>query len=244
MSTGIECLITDSQSNARKLARTLDDINRQRKEIEGTMQSEAFALAKQAMPKRKVTGLCLFDSSWHQGIVGLVASRLKERLNCPVMVFAKGDNDELKGSARSVTGLHIRDLLCDLDSRHPGILLKFGGHAMAAGASIHSNSFAEFKSAFESLSEERQEQLAEADILYTDGSVDAELDDLRLIHDIKFAAPWGQGFPEPLFDDVFTVVDQRLVGDIHLKLRLRKEGAGHQTIDGICFRFLTSPTRR
>ena len=112
---------------------------------------------------------------------------------------------------------------------------------MAAGASIHSDSFAEFKSAFESLSEERQEQLSEADILYTDGSVNAELDDLKLIHDIKFAAPWGQGFPEPLFDDVFTVVDQRLVGDIHLKLRLRKEGAGHQTIDGICFRFLTSP---
>ncbi|MFT5112701.1 MAG: single-stranded-DNA-specific exonuclease [Parasphingorhabdus sp.] len=240
MSTGIECLLADDADTAGKLANQLDDINRQRKEIETEMQEEAMQQVRQLLPKGDVLGLCIYDNSWHQGIVGLVASRLKERINCPVIVFAPGEGQELKGSARSIPGLHIRDLLCEIDGQQPDLIQKFGGHAMAAGLSIDAKNFSKFKQLFDESLISRSDLITSANVVLTDGSMTADLDDLKLIRDIKTAAPWGQGFAEPLFDDTFKVLGQRLVGDIHLKLKLRKEDSSHGSIDAIFFRYLES----
>ncbi len=243
MSIGIECLLASDPANARRLAKRLDSINRERKEMEKRMQQQAIAsLNKQnELSGDDDYGNCVFREDWHPGIVGLLASRLKERTGYPSFAFAMGEAGELKGSARSVPGIHIRDLLCEIDRLNPGLILRFGGHAMAAGLSISMDRFEDFSSAlFERLGLVKEE-IESANQILSDGALgEGELDDLDFIHQLRTLAPWGQGFPEAVFDNVFTVLQQKLVGEIHLKLVLRPEGST-RNVEAIRFRFLETP---
>ena len=228
MSLGIECLLSDEPTRAQELAVKLDELNHQRRSIETRMQAEAlqvlermgFDAADPALP----FGLCLFNSAWHQGVVGLVASRIKERVHRPVIVFARADDGLLKGSARSVKGVHIRDALEAVDTRHPGLMAKFGGHAMAAGLSLAESHFQRFAEAFDA--EVRRWLKADdlAGVLYTDGELQPEYLSLECAELLRNAGPWGQAFPEPCFDGVFHVLERRVVGNDHLKLTLAAAG--------------------
>lgn len=237
MSLGIECLLTDDESRALELAKQLNDLNEERKHIEQDMQKQALeVLASNKFDNVDAHrfGIALYDEDWHQGVIGIVAARLKEKFNRPVIVFAKSNETELKGSARSIPGLHIRDAIDLLATRHPDLINTFGGHAMAAGMSIPKENFESFAVAFNQVIEElvTPEQL-EA-ILLSDG----ELKESELCLDIAEllfkAGPWGQGFPEPVFDGLFKVNDHRIVGKHHLKLNLTPVG-GRQKIDAIAF---------
>ncbi|MCI0401318.1 MAG: single-stranded-DNA-specific exonuclease RecJ [Gammaproteobacteria bacterium] len=228
MSLGIECLLADDETSAMRMAQQLDALNQERREIEGQMHDQALAsLAKLDLdePDGLPFGMCLFDESWHQGVIGILASRIKDRLNRPVIAFALDGADELKGSARSVRELHIRDVLDAVATRHPGLILRFGGHAMAAGLSLKRNFFDDFKTAFDE--EVRQHLNAEAlqGVIYSDGELEPNMINLELVERIRNAGPWGQGFPEPVFDGEFEIVDRRMVGGRHLKLRLSADGA-------------------
>lgn len=235
MSIGIECLLTDDENRATELAMQLDTLNRERRSIEQDMKLEAqnqLALGDIANDQQAV-GVCLFREDWHQGVVGIVASRIKDQLHRPVIAFARSGDNELKGSARSIKGLHIRDALDAIAARHPGLVAKFGGHAMAAGLTLKEADFERFAAAFNAearrwLSDEDLEQ-----VILSDGNIDEEIT-LALAHEIMSAAPWGQGFAEPLFDGEFEVLAQRIVGGHHLKLVLRhRDGAA--TLDAIAF---------
>jgi len=176
----------------------------------------------------------LFDPSWHQGVIGVLAGRLKERYHRPVIVFAKASDTELKGSARSITGVNIRDVLAAVDKSHPGLMTKFGGHAMAAGMSLHPDALPAFKTAFCAEMEALMEGVADTQTLLTDGAlVDEDLTQTlaKLLHE---GGPWGQQFPEPMFDNTFEILDQRLVGQHHLKLTLSLYPKG-EPIDAIMF---------
>lgn len=238
MSLGINCLITEDERLAAELAAQMDDLNRDRKSIEGTMQREALASleALSLEPAAMPFGLCLYDGQWHQGVVGILASRVKDRYHRPVIAFADDvPGVSIKGSARSIPGFHIRDALDAVASKHPQLLSKFGGHAMAAGMSLQLEHFAAFSSAFDS---EVSRQLVAADLqaqLLTDGELSATEFSLELAHTLRLAAPWGQHFPEPLFDGVFRLVQQRLVGGNHLKMVLAIDDSGQQLIDAIAF---------
>ena len=230
MALGIECLITDDPARAQEIARQLDALNRQRREIEAGMQDSALA----ALENIEVTdsySLSIYDTDWHQGVIGILASRLKEKFHRPVIAFAPGNPGELKGSGRSIPGLHLRDALDLVSKRHPDLLQKFGGHAMAAGVTIGEPDFARFKSAFE---EAAASLLTAADlerIIETDGALeraDMTLDLAQMLEN----EVWGQGFPHPGFSDTFTVTEQRIVGEKHLKLKLAKEG---QVFDAMLF---------
>lgn len=224
MSLGIECLLADDDATAEEMARRLDALNHERRTIESDMQSQASnavdALRLTAdLPK----GLCLFDERWHQGIIGLVAARVKERVHRPVIAFAPAGEHELKGSARSIPGLHIRDALDALAARHPDLLYKFGGHAMAAGLSLERAKYDEFCQAFE---QEVDLQLADEDLadrIMSDGELMAEELTLELAGLVRAGGPWGQGFPEPLFDGKFDILERRVVGDKHLKMTVRAD---------------------
>lgn len=235
MSLGIACLLTDDEAQARKLAIDLDRLNHERRNIQQQMQQQAQLILEECVIEDETPkGICLYDENWHQGIVGLVASKIKEKLHRPVIVFAPGDNDEIKGSARSIPGLHIRDALDRVATRHPDLLQKFGGHAMAAGLVIKLENYSAFKDAFEL---EVDEILDDDDLqlrIWSDGDLGEE--DLRLefAQLLKTSGPWGQGFPEPVFDDCFTVKDMRIVGETHIKLRLQKM-QGKSVIDAIAF---------
>lgn len=227
MSLGIECLLTDDDTAAHTMAQQLDTLNRERRAIESDMQQQALAAVRElhldeaGLPR----GLCLVDESWHQGVIGLVASRIKERVHRPVIAFAPANDRELKGSARSVPGLHIRDALDNIAAREPALLAKFGGHAMAAGLTLARANFDAFARAFD---EEVGRWLSEDDLrgrIYTDGELAAGEFSLELAEALRGAGPWGQGFPEPLFDGCFDVLDRRIVGEKHLKLTLRCAGA-------------------
>lgn len=232
MALGIECLITDDESQALHLAQELDRLNRERREIEGDMQEQAAALLEQ-MPATAVEapGLALFDASWHQGVIGILAARLKDRLHRPIFAFAPGENGEIKGSGRSIPGLHLRDVLDLIHKRAPGLLLRFGGHAAAAGATLAAGRFPEFRDLFAEIA---REQLSPADLtrtLETDGILEEgyySLDTARLLE----RQVWGQGFPAPCFADTFVIEQQRLLKDKHLKLRLRK---GRTQLEAIAF---------
>ena len=241
MSLGIECLLTDDPAEARRLAMKLDGINRERKALEKDMQQQAVAALVDADPGGDGDGICLFHPDWHEGVVGLLASRLKDRHAVPAAVFARGEGGILKGSARSVSGVHVRDLLCEVDSANPGLLIRYGGHAMAAGMTIEESGFEQFREAFLACLERHRETIELANRVLSDGPLGDELDDLLFIRQLKNLAPWGQGFPEPVFDNVFRVVEQRLVGEIHLKLVLTPEHHVDQRVDAICFRFLPHP---
>lgn len=235
MSLGIECLLAEDPVRAREIARQLDQMNLERRGIEQDMQTQALKALNElhnelrgALPR----GLVLFDAAWHQGVIGILASRIKEHYHRPVIVFAPGMGTEIKGSARSINGLHVRDALALLDSRHPGLIKKFGGHAMAAGLTIERDQLALFTTLFDEVvtAQITEDQLRHC--LISDGELpesDLTLDVAAMLRD---AGPWGQAFPEPLFDGVFRIVEQRLVGDKHLKMRLMKENT---LLDAIAF---------
>ncbi|MFD3301745.1 single-stranded-DNA-specific exonuclease RecJ [Aquipseudomonas alcaligenes] len=234
MSLGIECLLCEDEALARDMAQQLDELNKDRKAIEQGMQREALAQLKDLPVESLPFGLCLFEPDWHQGVIGILASRLKERYHRPAIAFADAGDGLLKGSARSVPGLHIRDALDAVAARHPGLISKFGGHAMAAGLSLPQEHFGAFAAAFDA---EVRRQLSEDDLtgrLLSDGQLGAEEFHLELAKALRHAGPWGQHFPEPLFHGVFQIVTQRVVGEKHLKLVLKTE-CGSLTLDGIAF---------
>jgi len=242
MAAGVECLITDSTTVAEAIATELNNLNIQRKQIEQGMLTEALAdmeaLVRTLNNDQLQAGLCLYNSDWHQGVIGLLASRIKDRFHRPVVAFADASDDagsqEIKGSARSIRGLHIRDVLDAIASRHPGLIQKFGGHAMAAGLSISKGKFETFKKAFEHevaslLSDDELEEVVE-----TDGSIEPDHMSLETAQVIESAGPWGQHFPEPVFDNRFEIIDWKIVGDKHLKMQLRYDQGG-KTVDAIAF---------
>jgi len=228
MSYGIQCLLGDDHGQALMMARRLDAFNRERRAIEADMQAQAMAsLGRLQLADRDLpVGLCLYDEGWHQGVIGILAARVKEQTHRPVIVFAPDRDDRLKGSARSVPGLHMRDVLDTVAIRHPGVISKFGGHAMAAGLSLPLNRFETFCEAFDA---EVRRRLAPDDLcgrLYSDGELSAAEISLEVAEQLRDAGPWGTGFPEPLFDGVFDVVSYQPLQDKHGKLILRLPGGG------------------
>jgi single-stranded-DNA-specific exonuclease len=212
----------------------LDQLNRERKTIESEMRDQAIEqLNKLNLSKNLPIGLCIFDETWHQGVIGILASRVKEIHHRPVIAFAVANSDEIKGSARSVNGVHIRDVLDAIASKHPGLVKKFGGHAMAAGLTLARAQFQEFADAFD---REVRQHLNESDLrgqILSDGALTPTELNLRTAELLRDAGPWGQGFPEPIFDGIFTVVQQRLLKEKHLKLTLCLDELN--TLDAIAF---------
>jgi len=236
MSVGIECLMSESIDRARELAGQLDALNRERREIEADMKTEAINtveqlhLAESGLP----IGLCLYDQGWHQGVIGILASRVKEQFHRPVIAFAPAGEGEIKGSARSIPGLHIRDTLDSIAARQPQLLQKFGGHAMAAGLSLEAKNLPAFKEAFLYELEKSLDQDALTGVIESDGQLTDDDFSLELSEQLRQAGPWGQGFAEPLFDGRFTVLNARIVGDNHLKLSVRPENS-ERSVDAIAF---------
>ncbi|GFM82153.1 single-stranded-DNA-specific exonuclease RecJ [Pseudomonas cichorii] len=234
ISVGIECLLCDDPVLAREMAVQLDEMNQDRKSIEQGMQREALALLENLSVDSMPFGLCLFKPDWHQGVIGILASRLKERYHRPTIAFASAGEGVLKGSARSVPGFHIRDALDAVAARHPQLISKFGGHAMAAGLSLPEANFPMFAEAFDL---EVRRQLNEEDLtgrLLSDGSLTVEEFNLGLARELRNAGPWGQHFPEPLFHGVFRLVNNYIVGKKHLKMVLETE-CGSIKLDAISF---------
>ncbi len=237
MRLGVECLITDDASRALQIAQELDTLNRQRREIESGMQEQALELLATLDANDAAPGIALFDASWHEGVVGILASRIKDKLHRPVFAFAPGEGGIVKGSGRSIPGLHLRDALDLVAKRAPGLLIRFGGHAMAAGATVNAENFEKFKSLF---AEVAGELIAPADLtrtLETDGNLESGYFSLEIARLLENEI-WGQGFPAPLFMDDFDVEQQRVLKEKHLKLRLRK---GNTRIDAIQFNFASQP---
>ncbi|QEI12144.1 single-stranded-DNA-specific exonuclease RecJ [Cellvibrio japonicus] len=238
MSLGIQCLLCDSLPLAREMAAQLDELNRDRKAIETGMQQEAMGMLQKVLNADENAlpwGLCLFDETWHQGVIGILASRIKDRYHRPTIVFADAGDGLIKGSARSIPGLHIRDALDAVAARRPDLLQKFGGHAMAAGMSLQREHFEAFAKAFD---EEVHRQLRAEDlqaVVVTDGELSASDFSLPLAAQLRNAGPWGQHFPEPVFDGEFYVLQQKLVGDKHLKMTLALDSRGQQLVDAIAF---------
>ncbi|MES2877192.1 MAG: single-stranded-DNA-specific exonuclease RecJ [Pseudomonadota bacterium] len=237
MTLGIECLLTDDPARADELAKMLDGINRERREIEGTMREQAFEIAESLfdVDDEPPPAICVFDPDFHEGVVGIVASRIKDKLHRPTFVFASsaapGKEHELKGSGRSIPGFHLRDALDLVAKRYPGVLLRFGGHAMAAGCTIAEENFDTFE---QGLNEVAQEWLDAATLtrrLDTDGPLKPEYRRIELV-DVLHKEVWGQGFAPPTFSEELEVVSQRLVGEKHLALKLKHQG---QPVDGIWF---------
>lgn len=222
MALGIECLLCDDPVRALDLANQLDTLNRERRAIEAEMHNQALAALEQITVQDN-TSLSLFDPEWHQGVIGILASRLKEKFHRPVIAFAQGNHGELKGSGRSIPGLHLRDALDLVAKRHPELIRKFGGHAMAAGLTIAEKDFSRFETAFEDACRQLLTPALLTRIVETDGSLEAPDMSLELARLLR-AEVWGQAFPEPAFQGEFQVEQQRVVGEKHLKLRLRQAG--------------------
>ncbi len=237
MSLGIQCLLTDDATLAKNIAIQLDELNSDRREIEGQMKLEALAL----LAEMKVldehhlpSGVCLYDANWHQGVIGILASRIKDRLHRPIIAFAPAGKDLIKGSARSIPGVHIRDVLSDIATAHPKMLSKFGGHAMAAGLSLTMHDYPAFALVFDEMVSKR---LIEVDLeqkIWSDGELTAQQMTIEIADILQQSATWGQAFPEPVFHGVFDVVQARIVGQRHLKLVLRRPD-GDLLIDAIAF---------
>jgi len=242
MSIGIECLLTDDPGTASRYAATLDRINSERRHIENKMRDQAFAYVDGMDDRNLPPCVCLYDESWHQGIVGLIASRVRERCHRPVIAFARDDGGELKGSGRSITGVHIRDLLEAVSATSPGLISKFGGHAMAAGLNLPEKHFADF-SDFVSKQIKRLYPAADfSGALLTDGGLPPDAMNLRFANLLRSSGPWGAGFPEPMWRGDFSVVDQRVVGENHLKMRVQPAD-GPVVIDAIAFNQAGLPIR-
>ncbi len=246
MGLGIECLLTDDAARAQQLAEMLSTINAERRQLQADMVEQAQAEVHKwtlshgeaALPR----GVVLFDPGWHHGVVGLVASKLKEVLNRPVIACAPAGegSDEIKASGRSIGGFHLRDALADVDARHPGLLLRFGGHAMAAGLSLHRDGVETLAAAFDAVARERLAPETLDAILLTDGELGAGDFSIELARQLRYAGPWGQGFPEPVFDGVFSVASWRVVGERHYRFKLCCEG--NQTmVDAIMFNASDGP---
>jgi single-stranded-DNA-specific exonuclease len=236
MSLGIRCLLERDPSKAFAMARELDDLNRERRGIEADMQRDAQELLADLPDDEEMPwGLCLYRPDWHQGVVGLVASRLKERLNRPVIAFAPGGDGELKGSARSVRGFHVRDALATLQARAPGMIRRFGGHAMAAGLTLAEEHFPAFARAFDAEVRRSLDPALLEGVLETDGELSAAEFTLQTAEWLRELAPWGQQFPEPLFDGEFLLREQRIVGEKHLRLVLSPVSAPQLRLQAIVF---------
>jgi single-stranded-DNA-specific exonuclease len=237
MSVGIECLLSETMASARAQASRLHQLNLDRRVIEQDMQAEAIqilgklSLQEGADPPVAMT---LYQSGWHQGVIGILASRIKDRLHRPTIAFADGDSGELKGSARSIPGIHIRDILDAVATRHPGLVTRFGGHAMAAGLTLPRVAYEEFSTAFVAEVARHAQDVQLQAVIESDGELLAEDFRLDLATELRFAGPWGQHFPEPIFDGCFSVVSQRLVGEKHLKLVLSPLG-DETLLDAIAF---------
>ena len=233
ISRGIKCLLTDDMNDARRYAKELEEFNQRRKEEQARIQDEAQAIVDMQELSEGKFALSLFDPSWHEGIVGIVAGKLKEDYHCPVAVFAKS-GDFLKGSIRSIPDVHIKDLLDLVDRKNPGLILKFGGHAMAAGLSIKLEGFSSFKQEFnKAIKAHLNNEIPKVELL-TDGQLeprDISLDNAQILQQ---AGPWGQSFEEPIFFGDFEIVEQRIVGEKHLKCRLKAINS-NQVFDAIAF---------
>jgi len=221
MSLGIECLITDDEARAANFAQQLDRLNRERRKIEGEMLDEASAVLD-GLAEPPGASVVMFQPGWHQGVVGLIASRVRERVHRPTLCFARANTDELRGSGRSVPGFHLRDALDAVSKRAPGVIARFGGHAQAAGLTIREKDLARFEETFEQVAGEMLTEEARRRVVETDGALEPAYHSLEVAHMLE-AQIWGQGFPPPLFCDTFVLEDQRVVGERHLKLRLRKD---------------------
>ncbi len=240
MSIGIECLLCEDHDQAKEYALALDRLNLERRNIEQQMQSQALQfldeveIDKPQKADQLAIGLCIYDTRWHQGVIGILASRIKDKLHRPVIAFAPGDQGEIKGSARSIKGYHLRDALALIDARNPGLIKKFGGHAMAAGLTINVKDFERFQQAFNKVV---SETLSKDDLTYrllTDGALEASDMTLSLATIFKEAGPWGHHFSEPLFANEFKIIQQRLVAKKHLKLVLMEPSSG-LALDAIYF---------
>ena len=237
MSLGIQCLLTDDPKLAKDMALQLDELNNDRREVEGQMKNEAMILLsemKHLDEHHLPAGVCLFDANWHQGVIGILASRIKDQLHRPVIAFAPAGKDEIKGSARSIPGVHIRDVLSDIAALHPKLLSKFGGHAMAAGMSLKMHDYPPFALAFDEMVRKRLATIDLEQKIYSDGELTENEMTLDFAELLQNAGTWGQEFPEPVFDGVFDVIQARIVGQRHLKLVLRKP-LGNLLIDAIAF---------
>ena len=235
ISLGIECLLTDDAAIADRHAHELDALNRERREIEAGMQTEALAsLDKLSLENEERWGLSLFQDGWHQGVVGLVAARIRERVHRPVIAFAEAQEGLLKGSGRSIPGLHIRDALVRVNSLNPGLIDKFGGHAMAAGLSLPKENLADFSQAFDKVVRSRLAPEQLEPIVYSDGELDSTEFDLEIAELLRQCGPWGQAFPEPVFDGRFEILQQRVLKNCHLKYTLALENSTLQ-LEAIVF---------
>jgi single-stranded-DNA-specific exonuclease len=239
MSVGIECLLTDDDAIAEQHARQLDDINRERRDIESTMREQAFAYVNSLDSRDWPACVSVYEEPWHQGVVGLIAARVRERCHRPVIAFARESEGFLKGSARSIPGVHARDLLEAVSGTHPGLIVKFGGHAMAAGLTIAESDYKEFAAAVAAQVERLYPDADFSGAIVSDGRM-TEADIARwggllpAARALRDAGPWGSAFPEPLWDGDFELVEQRTVGEKHLKMRVRPAGGG-AVVDAIAF---------
>ena len=240
MSIGIRCLLADTEAEALALATRLDQLNVERREIEARMQGVALAAVKSLRdpaanaPTRH--GVCLFDADWHQGVVGLVASRIKDRVRRPVIAFARNADGTLRGSARSVPGIHIRDVLDGIATRHPELISRFGGHAMAAGLSLEEKHLDAFARAFDEEVARWRDPSIPSNRVETDGELTSDEIALDTAQALRDGGPWGQAFPEPCFDGRFAIKNARVVGDKHLKMWVTT-GDQSRNFDAIAFNF-------
>ena len=237
MALGIECLLSDDYEVALGMAEQLDCLNQNRREIESRMKEQALSqLSAEAFQEQGelAAGICLYDETWHQGVVGIIASRIKDRVHRPVIAFAPVGDGTIKGSARSVDGIHIRDVLSEIATLNPHLLNKFGGHAMAAGLSIQWSDFAEFSSAFDCAIKRHNPDFGAEPVIYTDGELSGADLTLEFAETLQEIAPWGKGFPEPQFQGDFEVLDCRVLKDQHVKFGLRLSGQS-LVLDGIAF---------
>lgn len=236
MALGVETLLCEDMMLARRMAAELDGLNQERRELEVGMQQEALkSLEHLKLNEAELPwGIALFQQDWHQGVIGILASRIKDKYHRPVIAFADAGNGEIKGSARSIKGLHMRDLLELVNTRHPGLIIKFGGHAMAAGLSLKAGSFATFAKAYDDAVRELLKPELLTGELWSDGELTPAELNLEIAQLLRNAGPWGQAFEEPLFDGYFNIVQQRLVGERHLKLVLETQ-CGTLMLDAIAF---------
>ena len=241
MSLGIECLLTTDPTKAIEYASALDDLNIERRAIEEEMKAEAMILL-QELDDDKLNGdlppvLCLYKDTWHQGVIGILSARVRERYNRPTIIFAPAaeeDNRQIKGSSRSIPTIHIRDIFDEVASSYPGLLEKFGGHAMAAGLTLEKSRLDEFNQAICSIVNKHVDKKTFQEVHHTDGELHADDFNLKCANELRFAAPWGQNFPSPIFDNHFTIINKRILKDRHLKLLLRPKGLNH-TVSAIIF---------
>jgi single-stranded-DNA-specific exonuclease len=238
MSLCIRCLLEDDPTQALALAAELDALNKERRAIESSMQADAAGILATFTSDDGVeapAGVCLYQDDWHQGVIGILASRVKDKLHRPTIVFADDSETVLKGSGRSVAGIHLRDVLDEIATANPGMLTKFGGHAMAAGLSLEKIHLPAFEKSFAEIVAKQAGADGLTPVLHTDGELAAEYFTVALAHELESAGPWGQAFPEPTFSGEFSVVNQRIVGQKHLKLVLAPVAAPAQTVDAIYF---------